>query len=362
MDFSQGIGRQSERVLLTLRRELEQGVYPLHARLPSAAEFCARFNSSRNTILRALERLEAEGYIESRRGAGTFVLKTGRPPAMSRTIAAMFTFDSDNLITVQNHALERGFLLCVYSRNTLGWGPAPERAFLERVRAERHLGLLACLTPTPPVNDDLLRAMAADGIRILHIEPYEMTPPEQNYLIPDYLRGGYLAATTALLRGFKRLVFAGTASDWPSARLFRQGFEDAVAAHVGPVHPAQHYFEFPTGTNVNPAAARKLGKYLAGCEPGTAFVCRSTDMAAEIAKSLAARGWQPGREFLAVGVRYLTEFPGNESVPAIDFDRPAVLKRAVDLLTADDWPRVQDLVTPRLVGPPSDGRQPGVRP
>lgn len=351
MDFSQGIGRQSERVLLTLRGELEQGLYPLHARLPTAAELGARFATSRNTILRALERLQAEGYIEPRQGSGCFVLKTGKPAAMSRTLAAMFTFDTDSLIAVQNRAMERGFLLCVYSRTTLGWDPAPERAFLERVRAERHLGLLACLTPTPPVNDTQLRSMAADGIRVLHIEPYAMTPPEQNYLLPDYVRGGGLAATTALLRGFKHLVFAGTAQDWPSARLFRQGFDEAVEAHLGPYNPRRHYLEYPTGTDVNPEAAGRLAKLLKACRRGTAFVCRSTDMAAGIQEGLSARGWVPGRDFLAVGVRYLSEFRGTAAVPAIDFDRPAILQRAVDCLTADDWPRLQELIKPRFITP-----------
>ena len=295
-----------------------------------------------------MERLESEGYIETRQGAGSFVRRRGRAAAASRTLASMVTLDTPTLIAVQNQALARGFLLCVYARDQVGYAPAPERAFLERVRTERHAGILACLTPAAPTNDDLLDQMAAEGIRVLHLEPRGPVPPAQNYLLPDYRRAGALAVTTLRRRGFRRLVFAGTTADWPAAKLFRQGFDDALRDHGLAADPGDRYFEFPTGADVMPAAARRLEEYLAAVTPGTAFVCRGTEFAAAITAGLTARGLAPGEDCLAIGIHYVDEFPNSGHRPAIVFDRPAILRQAVELLTGAGWPRIQELAKPRL--------------
>jgi GntR family transcriptional regulator/MocR family aminotransferase len=51
-----------------LTRELKAG-----ARLPSTREMAADLSVSRNTVMVAFEQLLAEGYVESRRGSGTYV-------------------------------------------------------------------------------------------------------------------------------------------------------------------------------------------------------------------------------------------------------------------------------------------------
>jgi len=124
---------------------------------------------------------------------------------------------------------------------------------------------------------------------------------------------------------------------------------DALEAHGIQGDPADHCFEFPTGCSESPEARRRLERYLADVAPGTAFVCRSTDFAATIDQGLRVRGWLPGREFYAIGVRYLDECPSSAHRPAIDFDQVGMLERAVDLLTGDEWPRVQEWSRPRLL-------------
>ncbi|HOF89348.1 MAG TPA: GntR family transcriptional regulator [Armatimonadota bacterium] len=349
MSFEQGLGKRSEEILLALRREIEGGRYPAGGRLPSEVELGRRFGASRNTVRRALARLVADGRLESRRGAGVFVRPWERPAAFSRTLSAMFTFDADSLIAAQNYALAQAYLLCVYARAAVGWDPAPERAFLERVRAERHQALLACCTPTPPVNDDLLRTMAAEGIRILHIEPYRLAPPAQSYLLPDYRRGGYLAATALLLAGYTRPVYVGSTSDWPGARLFQQGFAEALTDHAGGYRPAEHYFEFPTGTDRNPRARAALEDYLRAQPPGTGFVCRSLDFAGEIRDALASLGRAVPDEFGLIGVRYLVELMDRPDIDAITFDRLAGLLRAIDAVTGDAHPDIRDYLPPTLL-------------
>jgi DNA-binding LacI/PurR family transcriptional regulator len=237
----------------------------------------------------------------------------------------------------------------VYSRTAVGWHPAPERAFLERVRAERHRALLACCTPTPPVNDELLRNMAAEGIRVVHIEPFRLAPPEQSYLLPDYRRGGYQAAVALLLAGYQRLVFVGTDSDWPGARLFEQGFADAVTNHGGGYRHAEHYYDFPTGTDSNRAAREQLRRYLASLPAGTGIVCRSLDFAGEIRDAFTLLGQAVPADYGLVGVRYLTEMIDRDDIDAVTFDRMAGLMRAIDAVTGDTFDLLQEYLPPALV-------------
>lgn len=57
----------------TLHGELKNGLYPSGAKLPTEAQFSARFGVNRHTVRRALAALAEEGLIIARRGAGVFV-------------------------------------------------------------------------------------------------------------------------------------------------------------------------------------------------------------------------------------------------------------------------------------------------
>ncbi|MHB9132840.1 MAG: GntR family transcriptional regulator [Armatimonadota bacterium] len=348
MSFEHGLGKRSEEILSILRQEIEGGLYPTGERLSSELELGRRFEASRNTIRRAVARLVADGRLEARQGAGIFVRPFERPSTFSRTLSAMFSFNTDSLIAVQNYALKKNYLLCVYSRTAVGWDPASERAFLERVRAERHQALLACCTPTSPTNDDLLRKMAAEGTRILHIEPYRLQPPEQSYLLPDYRRGGYTAAVSLLLAGYTRLVYAGVHSDWPGAQLFRQGFIEALTDHRDGFRPQEHYFEYPTGTNCIPSAQQTLWQYLEVLPPNTGIVCRSLDFAGEIRDTLQALGKLVPSDYGLVGARYFIDTIEPPDIDAVTLDRMAGLMRAIDAVTGDEFSILQEYLPPAL--------------
>ncbi|WP_369181085.1 GntR family transcriptional regulator [Streptomyces mutabilis] len=70
-----GGGREFERVLLALRAQLADGTYGLHASLPPQRELSSEFGVSRDTVQRVLHELKSEGWIESRQGSGTRVVK-----------------------------------------------------------------------------------------------------------------------------------------------------------------------------------------------------------------------------------------------------------------------------------------------
>lgn len=64
-----------EIIAQTIRMRIQEGAYPLESALPDQMNLCREFEVSRITIKRALEVLIAEGYLYSRQGSGTFVMK-----------------------------------------------------------------------------------------------------------------------------------------------------------------------------------------------------------------------------------------------------------------------------------------------
>jgi DNA-binding LacI/PurR family transcriptional regulator len=348
MTSSAGLGKRSEDVLILLRQEIEQGMYPEGSRLESEHQLCARFGISRSTVRRAIARLITEGRVESHQGVGVIVCAP-QTRALGRTITAMFRGYSEVILTLQHHAMAQSYLLNIYSGMLADYDPAHERAFFERVRTERPAGLLACLTPTAPSNDNVLATLAAAGTRIVHIEPFRLSSPEESYLFPDYRRAGYLAATQLLLNGYERLVFAGTQADWPGAKLTLRGFADALYDHRGGYDPARHYLEYPFEAARMPCRRQTLMTLLHDLPPNTGILCRSMDLANELLTIFREEGRHVPEEFGVLGVDYLEQSLHAETCDAITFDRVAGMQRAIDVITGLESYPLRDHLVPSVV-------------
>ena len=71
-----------QQVYEQLRSAIEHGRLPAGTRLPPSREHAASLGVSRNTVLWAVQRLQAEGYVEARVGDGTYVSEAaGAAPA-----------------------------------------------------------------------------------------------------------------------------------------------------------------------------------------------------------------------------------------------------------------------------------------
>ena len=64
-------------LVTTIQQRIDSGDYAPGALMPTEVQLAAEFDVSRATVVRALQLLKAEGWIESRQGRGTFV--QGRP-------------------------------------------------------------------------------------------------------------------------------------------------------------------------------------------------------------------------------------------------------------------------------------------
>jgi GntR family transcriptional regulator / MocR family aminotransferase len=79
----------TEWLYLELRSAILEGRLPPSARLPSSRDFAAQYGLARGTIVQVFERLQSEGYLCSRVGAGTVISGQvmPRPPSGPEAVA-----------------------------------------------------------------------------------------------------------------------------------------------------------------------------------------------------------------------------------------------------------------------------------
>ncbi len=80
-----GGGREFHRVASELRVRITDGTYPPHSFLPSQRDLAEEFRVSRDTVSRVIRELGNEGWIESRQGSGSRVIKTQWTPSSTPT-------------------------------------------------------------------------------------------------------------------------------------------------------------------------------------------------------------------------------------------------------------------------------------
>src|SRR5690348_15067878 len=69
-------------IVNAVQQRIESGTYPAGVMIPSETELMREFGASRPIMVRALDLLRQDGWIESHQGKGRFVL--GRPARASR--------------------------------------------------------------------------------------------------------------------------------------------------------------------------------------------------------------------------------------------------------------------------------------
>ena len=346
--FDQGLGKQSEQILLALRSELDAGVFPVGAKLPKEVELCERFGVSRPTVRRAIARLVDEGRLDVRKRAGMFVREHPRAAQKSRAIAIMGMFDEETLVKLQRLVMKNDFLLNPLFQEQRRWDVQTERLFLERVKAERYHALLAFCSPIQPRNDDLLRELADQGTRVIHIEYSSESVPEQEYVLPDYRMAGYQGAVALMLAGYEGLVFAGMRGDGPFAQLQLAGYNAALRAHRTKVDPDEAFFEFPRFGR-DPDAAERVQELLDAAPRPLGVYCRSEDVATHVMEQARSAGLSVPDEVGVISAGPLQDGREREACDLLRFDREAILTEALEAAMVGTAGSLRTLVPPRTV-------------
>jgi DNA-binding LacI/PurR family transcriptional regulator len=332
------LGRRSREVLETLEQELGRGVHTVGATLPPERELAERFAVSRPTIRRAVAVLRQQGRIQTRHGSGMTVCAPKLTKKRSATIAVMGMFDEDRLRYFQTWLLRRGFMLCAFSVTERQFDPEVERLFLEQVRREKHHGLVAFCSPLPPVNTGLLQTLAQEGTRVLHVAPFRLTRPDQEYLLPDYEGAGRMAGERFAAAGCPAGIFV---------RMAEAPFEMQLERGLRKTFPGMELFLASASMRTHPPVRREAIRLLTQLPAGSGIFCRSPHLAADVLA--LQRECAPGKSFRVIAADdHCGESPDNHR----PFDRfvfpsqPERIEQALEHLVCSDATPVHELLAP----------------
>ncbi len=176
--------------------------------LPSELEVSNKFKFSRDTVRRALNELENEGYIKRIRGKGTFYIRP-TSPFKEKKIAVLTTYVSNYIFPsiisgIEDIVSSRHYTLTLASTKN---DPDLERKYLRKIIDSKVNGLI--IEPTrsamKSTNLDLYKELYDVNIPFVMINAM-YKDLESSYVILDDYKGGYMATKYLLQLGHRNIA------------------------------------------------------------------------------------------------------------------------------------------------------------
>lgn len=262
-------------------------------RLPGEAELCSRYGTSRQTVRRALDLLEAEGLVLRMRGSGTYL--AGGIPSRSLTVSVV-TADADEYLYPRLlRDLRSGFSGSGLETESLVTGNlfSEERriltGILERPPAAVLLEPVRSALPNP--NLDLLRRIAAEGIPLVSLRAALPEMKNTPAVLEDNEGGARLLVRHLLEKGHRQLagVFRQDEQAGPERCL---GFV-SEALQSGCPEAERHLFWYTAEdlADFRAGGTEPLLRFLRGrLRPCTAVVCHDDRIAELLIRCLLQAG------------------------------------------------------------------------
>lgn len=321
-----------------IKQEIESGRLRPGDKLPSESEICVRFAVSRSSARQAISNLAHAGWVESRKGIGTYCLARRSPEAddfalvcyyasayIFPRIAAGFERATQrggfHMILNQTEASvekERGVLLKLRERGVRGIAIEPVIAGSEEGVAPRDL---------ESTNYQLLCEIQEAGIQVVLMDN---TFGDNRFpaIVLDDIATGTMAARYLVERGHRDIAIVYSQEHRPF-RLRRQGAVEhltamgsEIPAHrllaVGPVRESNAYFEryFESRPRLP-----------------SAFFCCNDEMAIALYGAAQSRGYSIPADFSVISVDNsdYAQLPGI-SLTSIDHPDQFIGEKAAQIL------------------------------
>ncbi len=259
-------------------------------RLPPEREFCVELGVSRVTLRKAMESLHREGFLQTRRGGGTRLLKPVAPPPAARPSAGRLI----GLVvpTVENSFISRivrgaeGFATEAEFHVALAHDHGDMDTQLRQLRRmiESNIGGLAVYPDSGnllrPEFRELIGLIERRAIPLVMIDRY-VPDIETPSVMSDNFAGLYSATEHMILSGHRRLGLLSFGPEGGVAdRERRKGFLAALQDYGLPAEPV---FEVALGTRGHEESARAAVASLLAARSGRprfdGIVCMQDNMA-----------------------------------------------------------------------------------
>lgn len=220
-------------------RILDAGIRP-GERLPSENELSAKYGVSRQTVRKALEILQNEGYIYAEHGRGTFCSELMRHRRQSGNIAVITTYLSDYIFPrviggIDRVLTENGYsILLKNTRNSRSM----EAKCLEELLQKDIDGLIIEPSKSQIMcrHTNLYEMLDSYGIPYVFIQGSYAQMKEKPHILMDDCRGGYLVTDHLIAQG-KRSIVGMFKSDDTQGQQRHKGYVQALHAAGIPYDP-----------------------------------------------------------------------------------------------------------------------------
>ncbi|MBA2356308.1 MAG: substrate-binding domain-containing protein [Acidobacteria bacterium] len=355
-----------QQVYEALRREIESGVLPPGARVPSEADLGRRFGASRITVGRAVRDLQHLGLVERKVGSGTFVrgprLGSGSGPQAGDCTFAVLVPDLPDIEIFE--PLVQGLMSAPAARaHAFLWGggdetAGPSRAAAAWRRTQQYiargvdgvfLAPLEGLAPDDPTNLRIVTALDAARIPVVlldrSVHPYPKRGPYDLVGI-DNRRVGFAITEHLLGHGASRVAFLAASRAASTVQARRAGYREALDALGG--DPGLASVPVPA-----PSDREAVARYLDVHRPD-AVVCANDRGAAQLMHTVLALGRTVPTDLRITGVDDV-EYAGWLPVPLTTMRQPvrqigeAALAAMLERRTRPDGPARDIFVQATLV-------------
>lgn len=197
-----------EKIINYIKSEIKSGSYAVDERLPTEAELSKMFNTSRTTVIKAMDILNTEGIIYRIQGKGSFVadVSKGTRSSSLKIVSMILPFKKEEKPRIEelyfirgaeSFLKEEGYFLMVHYVND---DPKEETDIIRKCRKDMSDGII--VYPTTVANNiTVIYDLLLDNYPIVFIDK-NVDNLSVTCVQSDNMKGGYEATKYLLERGY----------------------------------------------------------------------------------------------------------------------------------------------------------------
>lgn len=285
----------------SLREEILNGHLADNEKLPTEKEIMELHDVSRQTVRHALSMLEAEGYVRSRQGSGTFVLPRKRTVTNnSKQIALLLTYISDYIFPsiirgIESVLSKEGYtLLLKATGNTMD----QERAILTDLLLSPPRALIVDgnKTALPNPNLSYYRQLQALGVPIIFVHATYPELTDIPKIAVSDKQGGHMAVDYLASMGHSQIAGIFKSTDFQGVQRFNGFMEGMLANHLS--FSDEHLIWFQDNEQMRILLENeKTLRYFDHC---TSIVCYNDQVAWDVIYFLNKHGYRVPEDYSVI--------------------------------------------------------------